>query len=80
MTVATIGEALRLGWRIRVRCAWGKRDGMKSRRECVANEEFDLAALVWTRRADFPIARLESRMEMPALRLSARGPTFRPAD
>jgi hypothetical protein len=65
MTVATIGEALRLGWRIRVRCAWGKRDGMKSRRECIAVAELDLATLVWTRGAEFPVGRLESRMKCP---------------
>ena len=65
MAVATIGEALRLGWRIRVRCAWGKRDAGKSRRECVVGDELDLATLDWTRGADFPIARLESRMKCP---------------
>ena len=34
MAVKTIGEALDLGWHIHVRCAWGKRDGMKSIRAC----------------------------------------------
>ena len=60
--VATIGEAYSLGWKIRVHCAWGKRDGMKSIRECVSRVTVDLETLVWTRGKDFPIARLESRM------------------
>ena len=47
--VATIGEAYSLGWKIRVHCAWGKRDGMKSIRECVARVTIDLETLVWTR-------------------------------
>jgi hypothetical protein len=33
---------------------------MKSRRECVANAELDLATLVWTRGAEFLISSLES--------------------
>src|SRR5665213_348136 len=60
--VATIGEAYSLGWKIRVTSAWGKRDGMKSIRECVAGVTVDLETLVWTRGKDFKIARLESRM------------------
>jgi hypothetical protein len=35
MAIETIGEAWQLGWRITARCAWGKRDGMKSVRPCV---------------------------------------------
>jgi hypothetical protein len=33
MSVSTLGEAMNSGWRIVIRCAWGKRDAMKSRRE-----------------------------------------------
>jgi hypothetical protein len=58
--VATIGEAYSIGWKIRVHCAWGKRLGMKSIRECVAGATVDLETLVWTRGKDFPIARLEA--------------------
>ena len=45
----TIGEAYRLGWRIRVRCAFPKREAMKSIRESTGSAELDLATLVWTR-------------------------------
>jgi len=61
--IATIGEALDLGWRLRVSCALGKRSGMKSIPECNASIDVDLATLVWTRGRAFPIARLDSRMK-----------------
>ena len=63
MTVETIGEAYRLGWRIKVRCAFGTRDGMKSIRECKTRSDLDLKTLVWTHA--FPISRLESRLKCP---------------
>jgi len=42
MPVETLGEALSYGWRVTARCAHGKRDGMKSIRECVYNAELDV--------------------------------------
>jgi hypothetical protein len=39
MVVETLGDALAAGWRITARCAWGKRDAGKSRRECVYTRE-----------------------------------------
>jgi hypothetical protein len=63
--IETLGEANQHGWRVRVRCAWGSRDGMKRVRECVHGTELDLQTLVWTRGAGFPLARLESRMKCP---------------
>ena len=65
MTVETIGEAYSLGWRIFARCAWGKREAMKSIRECVQRSELDLQTLVWTRGAAFPLSSLESRLKSP---------------
>lgn len=59
MGIETIGEAFDAGWRVRVRCAWGPRDGMKRRRECVYGAELDLATLVWTRGAAFPSGMLD---------------------
>jgi hypothetical protein len=63
--IETIGEALGAGRRVHIRCAWGKRDAMKSIRECVRGAELDLESLVWTRGASFPIADLASRMKCP---------------
>jgi hypothetical protein len=65
MAVETLNQAWQLGWRLKVRCGRGRRDTMKSTRECVGTPELDLETLVWTRGADFPIARLESRMKCP---------------
>jgi hypothetical protein len=65
MTIETLGQAFSLGWRITVRCAWGKRDGMKSVRECAYRYELDMETLVWTRGAAFPLSRLESCLKCP---------------
>lgn len=65
MAVETLGEAMDFSWRVTVRCAWGKRDAMKSIRECVYSATLDLPTLVWTRGRDFPLARLESRLKCP---------------
>jgi hypothetical protein len=65
MSVETLGEAYSLGWRITVRCAWGKREAMKTVRECRQSGELDMQTLVWTRGAAFPLARLESRLKCP---------------
>lgn len=65
MTVETLGQAYSLGWRIKARCAWGPRDGMKRVRECVYGGELDLQTLVWTRGRDFPLDMLASRLRCP---------------
>jgi len=65
MGVETIGEAYQLGWRIHVRCAWGRREAMKSVRGCLARAELDLHTLVWTRGAGFPLSSLETRLKCP---------------
>lgn len=52
-------------WRVRVRCAWGPRDGMKRVRECMYGGELDLQTLVWTRGRAFPLTSLESRLKCP---------------
>jgi hypothetical protein len=65
MTVETLGEAFDLGWRLTARCAWGKREAMKSRRECVYTAELDLETLVWTRGRALPLSWLEGRLRCP---------------
>jgi hypothetical protein len=62
MAVETIGEAYMLGWRIHAKCAWGRREVMKSVRGCLGKAELDLHTLVWTRGAAFPITRLAKRL------------------
>ena len=41
VAIETLGEALSYGWRVTARCAHGKRDGMKSIKECVYRAELD---------------------------------------
>jgi hypothetical protein len=65
MPVETLGDAHSAGWRVTVRCARGKQDGMHRHPECVYRAELDLPTLVWTRGAAFPLARLESRLKCP---------------
>lgn len=43
--IATLGEALDAGWRLTIFCRHGKRDGMKSIRECAARIDADLQPL-----------------------------------
>jgi hypothetical protein len=64
--VETLGQAKAYGWRIHARCDFGKRDAMKSTRECVYSRELDLETLVWTRGKGFPLSALESRLKCPA--------------
>ena len=65
MRLETIGEAYMHGWRIHVRCAWGRREAMKSVRGCLGRAELDLQILIWTRGAGFPVSSLETRVKCP---------------
>src|SRR3954470_7509690 len=65
MGVETLGEAYMLGWRIHARCAWGRREAMKSVRGCLGKAELNLHTLVWTRGAAFRITSVENRLKRP---------------
>ena len=65
MAIETIGEAYSLGWRLTARCTQGKYDGGHYARECQHRAALDLATLVWTRGAAFPLSSLESRLKCP---------------
>jgi hypothetical protein len=64
--IETVGEAHQLGWAVIARCAAGRRDAMKTHRECGKRSYLDMETLVWTRGADFPLSRLESHLECPS--------------
>lgn len=64
LMVETIGEAFSLGWRLKARCAYGKREGLKSIRDCTWTYDLDMLTLV-TRGRDFPLAILASRLRCP---------------
>lgn len=63
--IETLGEAWRAGWMLTARCAFGKRDGLKSIRECQYRLKLDMPTLVMTRGPIFPLSNLESRLMCP---------------
>jgi DNA-directed RNA polymerase subunit RPC12/RpoP len=63
--IETLGEARANGWSMTARCAWGRREGMKTIRECKASIPLDLDTLIWTRGATFPISMLDGRLKCP---------------
>jgi hypothetical protein len=64
--IEALAEARDAGVRLTARCAWGRREGLKTMRECKAAMRLDLDTLVWTRGAAFPISMLEGRLKCPA--------------
>lgn len=62
MAIETLGEALDLSWRLHVRCAFGRCEGLKSIRACAWGVELDVETLTCTRGRDFPVDRLQSRL------------------
>jgi hypothetical protein len=54
MSIETLEQARNAGVNITARCAWGRREGMKSIRACKASIGLDLDTLIWS-----PSARIE---------------------
>jgi hypothetical protein len=72
MVVETLGDAFAAGWRITARCAWGKREGMKTRRECHYTHE--LNRRLWSGQGTkFSTVELGWEIYVPALPVAARG-------
>jgi hypothetical protein len=65
VAVETLGEALDQGWGLKVRCAFGRKDGLKSIPECIYRDMLHLPTLVWTRGREFPLSRLGERLKCP---------------
>jgi hypothetical protein len=67
MVVETLGEARAQGWRVTVRCSYGRSESPRSQssRECNYRKVLDMETLVWTRGRAFPLSRLESRLRCP---------------
>jgi hypothetical protein len=68
-TVTTLGQAWKLGWRLRARCLWlapgAKTKEGRMQIQCETTTELDLKTLVWTRGELFPLDQLESRLKCP---------------
>jgi hypothetical protein len=56
MAMETLGEACSQGWRVTVRCSYGRSESPRSQssRECNYRKELDMETLVWTRGRGFP--------------------------
>jgi hypothetical protein len=67
MPVQTLGEAWKLGWRVRARCYWTgpNKSGRRSVVYCDTTVELDMQTLVWTRGEAFPLDQLASRLKCP---------------
>jgi hypothetical protein len=68
VSVETLGEAWKLGWRVRVRCLLvGRKPKTRDRTTvwCDTMTELDMKTLVWTRGELFPLDQLESRLKCP---------------
>jgi hypothetical protein len=69
MAPQTLGEAWKLGWRVRARCLWGGPDTHSRHKriaiECDTSIELDMATLVWTRGSKFPLDQLHGRLKCP---------------
>jgi hypothetical protein len=63
--IETLGDCWNYSVKLEMRCAWGKRDGMKTARECVFSHQLDLLTLVATRGRDMPLALLGERLRCP---------------
>jgi hypothetical protein len=68
MSVQTLGEAWKLGWRVRVRCLLvgphhkrGHRPGVR----CETTTELDMKTLVWTRGETMSLDLLADRLRCP---------------
>jgi hypothetical protein len=67
ISIETLGGAYSEGWRVTVRCSYGRSESPRSQssRECSYRKELDMETLVWTRGRAFPLSRLESRLHCP---------------
>jgi hypothetical protein len=65
MSIETLGEAWRAGWRLDMRCAQGPTNSMKRIRECHFRRPLDMVTLVCTRGEAFPLSLLASRLRCP---------------
>jgi hypothetical protein len=63
--IETLGDAHLAGWRLTIRCAFGKRAGMRSIPECKREVRVDMDTLIWTRGTKFPLASLDRYFKCP---------------
>ena len=69
MVVTTLGEAWRLGWRVKAHCLqvgpMAKSGHGRRTVICEVTVDLDMLTLVWTRGERFPLELLQSRLKCP---------------
>jgi hypothetical protein len=69
MVVTTLGEAFRLGWRVKAHCLqvgpMAKSGHGRQTVICEVVAELDMKTLLWTRGERFPLELLQSRLRCP---------------
>lgn len=67
MAIETLGEAWKLGWRVRAHCYWTgpSKSGRRQTPYCDTRIELDMPTLIWTRGENFPLDQLSSRLKCP---------------
>jgi len=65
MKIETLGDAWYHDAKVWMACAYGKREGLKTIRECGFQKTLDLETLICTRGWDFPLAMLATRLRCP---------------
>jgi hypothetical protein len=65
MPVETLYDLYRARGRLHVRCDWGRREGMRSVRECAFRCEPDLLTLMLTHGRRCELANLKGKMRCP---------------
>jgi hypothetical protein len=75
MVGETIGEVYAVGWRVAVRCSYGRSDSPSSRssRECNYRKDLDMETLVWTRGQGVSAFAAGKPVALPALRFTRCG-------
>jgi hypothetical protein len=67
MAVNTLGEAWKLGWRVRVWCFWRGEPYKPGHRHrpilCGTTAELDVKTLIWTRGEHMPLNALQERLK-----------------
>lgn len=79
MAVETLGEAWSLGWRVHVRCASGKGEGMRRIPECGYSARLDMDTLLVSKGPSMPIADLGRRLFCPRCHQTRMRVFFDPA-
>jgi hypothetical protein len=75
--IENLAQARNAGVKTTARCAFGRREAMKSIRESKLSVRLDLERLIWTRGESFPVSMLAERLKCPPVRVAEGCAAFR---